>query len=736
MTKNPLAKLGAGLDRLLYYPGCDQKTLFGHKSVWMSTAYAFVHSFILTLFFLVFTPQLTILIQYGYSLVVMFTITLTLFLVFPRQFMIIGPLQGWTFNLITFFYIIKLGGIPTSGGLIFVGITTALATIPLQIVWYSVMMFSVYIVLVVLMVALKPWMTVPEQMTPALNSLVFMINTMSMTGASFYFVLNFFKQQRRIDDMEANRLKEINEAKNRLFTNITHEFRTPLTVIEGMSDLIEKKPDEWLKEGTSMIRSNSRVLLKLVNQMLDMAKIESGVMSLNFVQSDICTYTGYVTELFTSVAQTRGITLTCRKAPDLFIMDFDPDKLLQIVSNLVSNALKFTGEGGRVEVSVQPDEKGSYFIIKVADSGIGISPEQLPHIFERFYQADNVTGFQQGTGLGLAHARELVQVMNGQISVESRQGTGTTFTLCLPVTRTAPVVDFAGSVKDREEAGTYIPGSADYEYSSDEIEASGSELPLMLIVEDSEDVSRYLAAILKNKYRIEHAGNGMKGFEKALNQIPDIILSDVMMPEMDGIELLEKVKSDIRTSHIPVVILTAKADVISRLEGLEKGADAYLAKPFDDRELHIVLKNLLQIRRKLHERYSTVTGQHESDGNEYRLEDAFMTRVRLSLEAHLDDDEFGISELCSDLGVSRAQLYRKFKSLSNKTIVAYLKELRIDRAKSLLVTTAMSISDVAIVTGFRSLSYFSREFSAESGISPIEFRKMNNLRPTVKKQIL
>lgn len=251
---------------------------------------------------------------------------------------------------------------------------------------------------------------------------------------------------------------------------------------------------------------------------------------------------------------------------------------------------------------------------------------------------------------------------------------------------------------------------------------AGEVLPLLLIVEDSHDVSRYLEAILKNEYQVEHAENGKKGLEKAMRLIPDIILSDVMMPEMDGISLLEKVKNDIRTSHIPVVMLTAKADASSRLSGLERGADAYLAKPFEEKELHIILKNLVEIRKRLYERYSSPENFPLLPDPGFRMEDEFMGKVKQVLEENLEDDEFGIAQLCREIAVSRTQLYRKFKSVSNKSIAEYFKFLRLTKAKTLLSFTSMNVTEVAFAAGFKNLSYFSREFAHQFGKSPKEFR--------------
>jgi YesN/AraC family two-component response regulator len=249
------------------------------------------------------------------------------------------------------------------------------------------------------------------------------------------------------------------------------------------------------------------------------------------------------------------------------------------------------------------------------------------------------------------------------------------------------------------------------------------KLPLLLIVEDSSDVVMYLQAILRYEYRIEVAGNGSIALEKALEIIPDIILCDVMMPVMDGIELLEKVKNDIRTSHIPVVMLTAKVDIDSRLAGLERGADAYLAKPVDERELHIQLKNLVELRKRLYKRYRSLEKFPETSDINIKKEDEFMIKVKQVLETNFQDEEFGILNLCGELAVSQSQLYKKFKSLSNITIGDYFKLIRLHKARELLLTTSFNVTEVAYATGFKSLSYFSREFAHKFGKPPSEFRK-------------
>ena len=532
--------------------------------------------------------------------------------------------------------------------------------------------------------------------------------------------------------LEADNLRELDKSKNSFFTNITHEFRTPLTIIKGMGNLIKSRPGEWMGIGLQKIETNSDILLRLVNQMLTLAKTEAGAISVNLVRRDVNKYLAYLVEQFSSEALRRKIDLRFTSAAEPFEMDFDPEKLMHIITNLVFNALKCTPEGGRVEVTSGVIDNGKMFSIRVKDTGIGIEKEHLEHLFDRFYRIEHQLS-PEGTGIGLALTKEMVQLLKGTISVESTKGEGSEFTVLLPVTRNAPLsgtpeaADLIKATDDKYERDSSY-GEPLYQRQFPEellsvVAAGPAKLPLLLIIEDSSDVVLYLQAILKYEYRIEVAGNGSIGLEKALEIVPDIILSDVMMPVMDGIELLEKVKNDIRTSHIPVVMLTAKADIDSRLTGLERGADAYLAKPVDERELHVQLKNLVDLRKKLYERYSSLGKIPETTDKFLKKEDEFILRIRRILESNLGDDEFGIARLCDEMAVSHAQLYRKFKSLSNTTIGDYFKSLRLHKARELLLSTDLNVSEVTYIVGFKNISHFSREFTHEFGKSPSEFRK-------------
>lgn len=727
-----LNKLNLWLEKRLSFPGCTERQLKGNITVFYNHIFLVIFPLLLMVFLLLFAPRATIIIYYCIAICCLYTLSLFLQLLFPSRYMIHHPIISILMYLMFFYVMIKLGGIPTSAGLIFAGIANVFATVPRQRTWFPIAMFSLFCLMVVLLVVLRPWLHVPGQITPALNSIMFGVMAIFLTGASLVFVLQFIREQRKLEELEARNLKEINEFKDRFFTNITHEFRTPLTIIDGMASLIEAQPEKWSGTGLQKIKTNSAILLQLVNQMLNLARTEAGAITVNFVRRDINKYLAYLIEQFSSEASRKEIELSFKSTEDSFEMDFDPEKLMHITSNLVSNALKYTPAGGLVEVTTTVMDNGRMYSIRIRDTGIGIEREHLDHLFDRFYSLEHQLS-PVGTGIGLALTKELVQVLHGKISVESTKGAGSVFTVNLPVTRNAPLSDSLGAEFLRSTPGdAYInlslSGESSYlRQSGTELISSGSiipsNLPLLLIVEDSADVVLYLQAILKYEYRMEIAENGYAGIEKALELIPDIILSDVMMPVMDGIELLGKVKNDIRTSHVPVVMLTAKADIESRLAGLERGADAYLAKPVDERELHIQLKNLVDLRKRLYERYSSLGKIPETTDKFLKKEDDFIIRVRQILESNLDDDAFGITRLCDEMAVSHAQLYRKFKSLSNRTIGEYFKSLRLHKARELLLSTDLNVSEVTYIVGFKNISHFSREFSHEFGLPPSEIRK-------------
>jgi DNA-binding response OmpR family regulator/two-component sensor histidine kinase len=431
-------------------------------------------------------------------------------------------------------------------------------------------------------------------------------------------------------------------------------------------------------------------------------------MPLRKIQGDINLYIRYLIESFHSLAESKKISLHFLPETEHLIMDYDPEKLMQILSNLISNAIKYSEHGGRVEIlTLRTGEQKNRLEIQVRDNGMGIQEEHLPHIFDRFYRIEGsnrpVPGVS-GSGLGLALTRELVKLLNGTIKADSIYGEGTVFIVSLPVTNSALLRGEAELFKIEKSIPQAIPVQDEKSKMQDELRLADN--PQLLIVEDSQDVIEYLVALLDTSYHIHIAHDGKEGLKKALDLSPDIILSDVMMPEMDGIELLNKVKNDIRTSHIPVVILTAKADIASRLTGLERGADAYIAKPFDKKELIIQLNKSVRLREKLQERYATFGHLTEPQNKDFKIEDSFIQKIREFMLVHLVDRAFSVKKLCYEIAMSRAQLYRKFKTLTDKSLFDYFLSLRLHEARKLLATSGMNVSEVAYQTGFKSLSHF------------------------------
>lgn len=537
------------------------------------------------------------------------------------------------------------------------------------------------------------------------------------------YLIYLAQMKRRLEKEEARRLIELDALKTKLYTNITHEFRTPLTVIQGMAD--QMKGDA---EAKRLIRRNSKNLLHLVNQMLDMSKIESGKMKLNLIHRNIISYLNYLVESFHSYAETKNIQITFYSEIKEVMMDYDPEKVQHIIANLLSNAIKFTQAKGKIIIHVSESPIGlkssnlPLLKIKVKDNGIGIKKENLSQVFNRFYQVDDShTRRGDGTGIGLALAKELVELMGGTISVESEWAEGTEFNILIPIK-----TEIALDTSEAEELEPLFPqkiGAEAPKILPIKSLVPNPELPLLLLVEDNPDVVSYIKICLEGLYNLEFAYDGQEGIDKAIELIPDIIISDVMMPKKDGFEVTQTLKNDERTSHIPIIILTAKSGIESKLEGLERGADVFLLKPFHKQELVIRLQKLIELRQKMQSRFGSLQIESPLKDANLHLEDAFLRKVKQAVEAQLDNSEFGVSELCQKLGMSQSQLYRKIKALTDKSIAAYIRTIRLQKGYEMLKTTNLTVSEVAYDTGFTDPNYFSKTFSKEFGISPSEFSK-------------
>ena len=526
-------------------------------------------------------------------------------------------------------------------------------------------------------------------------------------------------------------LRELNEQRSRLYTNITHEFRTPLTVVLGMNSrlrtLIGSRNASQVSEAIDMIERNGKNLLRLINQILDLSKLESGTLSENLIQANIIAFLRYANASFQSYATSKDIHLVFLTDLEVLNMDFDLEKIQQIYSNLLSNAIKFTPEGGRISVSVKmvAQDDAEQLMIMVKDTGIGIDPEKLPFIFNRFYQVnDGTTRHHGGSGIGLALAKELVQFMGGFIEVSSSAGQGTTFTIYLPVRRQATLVAAEDLMATIEPFERPIAGQP-----AEHLPADGfptDDLPILLIIEDNSDVVQYLKSCLNKDYQLEIAYDGQQGIDKALELLPDVIISDVMMPKKDGYEVCETLKTDERSSHIPIILLTAKATIDDKLTGLRHGADQYLAKPFQKEELMLHLQNLITLRLNLQNKYSKGSAFWEAGSSSTSTssrEDAFLVKMNQLIEQNLVDEDFGINQLCKALAMSRSQIHRKVKALTGFSTAIYLRTLRLYKAKSLLRNTEMNISEIAYAVGFKDPNYFTHVYVEAFGETPSATRK-------------
>ena len=567
------------------------------------------------------------------------------------------------------------------------------------------------------------------------------------------------RQLLKMEHFEAEKLREVDQLKSQFFANISHEFRTPLTLILGpVKQMLSGKFTGNITEQYKMIIRNGERLLGLINQILDISKLESGKMKLQVAETDITYYMKGIVLSFASLAERKGIKLEFTSKN---IRGFvDRDKLEKIVSNLLANAFKFAPEGGEVIVecragSVASDKfkiqnsKSKIFSFSVTNTGPGIPADQLDRIFDRFYQADNnYKKDGEGTGIGLALTKELVEICYGEISVSSIPDSITTFTVTLPVAeenfKFDEIVE-ARETEDRrpetgkqrapdnnteEETAIQVP---EYNFfnpertttSSGRTADSGLRCPLILIVEDNPDVTRYICSFMENEYRILTAANGKEGLRKTIAEYPDLIISDVMMPEMDGFELCTNVKTDERISHIPVILLTARADLDSKMDGLEFGADDYVTKPFEMKELQIRSKNLIEQRLKLREKFSQLNDLNPEDISVTSADEKLLQRLLNVFENHIEEPDFTTEAFAREVGMSRMNLNQKLQALVNQSTNEFLRTLRLKRAAVLLNKYGGTVSEIAYKVGFNNTSYFARAFRKIYGVSPSRYIKKN-----------
>ena len=557
---------------------------------------------------------------------------------------------------------------------------------------------------------------------------VFAVGTLATLGFAL-LLFQFFRYRNKknkellvTEEAQRQELEKLDKLKSRFFSNISHEFRTPLTLILGPLDKIRRNVDDSLQPTVDIIERNGNRLLKLINQLLDLSKIESGRVALKVALIDVVPLLkGWVTS-FDSLADAKGIKLSFTSEKESHFLYLDLEKMEEVVINLLSNAFKYTPDSGRITVDVleKNSNEKKYLSISVSDTGTGIPEQELEHIFDRFYQASNADSEDvTGTGIGLSLIKELVELHKGSVKVKSEVGKGSAFEVLFPLGKEHlnedEIVGISQTkkiVKEQEPVAPVPEVEIARETEQDET------LPIVLMIEDNLDLRNYIGEILSESYHVLEAVNGKEGVAMAIEHTPDIVLSDLMMPKMDGLQVCKTLKKDMRTSHIPIILLTAKSSKEDKIEGLKSLADDYLTKPFDTEELLIRLKNLIDLRKKMQEHFGTEDILKPKKIKMSSMDAVFMEKVTDQLEEEISNSLFGVVELADAVGLSKSQLLRKVKAITSLTPNEFIRSFRLHRAMEMLRQQAGTVSEIAYETGFQNASYFAKCFQEQFGMSP------------------
>ena len=536
---------------------------------------------------------------------------------------------------------------------------------------------------------------------------LFSIILLLLIGIMVY-IYRTILMKRRIEE-------EANKAKLQFFTNISHELRTPLTLIADPVNYIihDDNLNSQQRSMLQIVQRNVLVLTQLVSEILDFRKVQNGKMELRLSDFNLSESMKQWIMLFSASAQKKHIAISMN-APDAVMLRADQDKIERICYNLLSNALKYTSEGG--EITLTAKEENGRVMISVADNGCGISSDELPYIFDRFYQAKNAG---RGTGIGLAIVKAFTELHHGEVSATSVEGKGSTFTIHIPVRQKGEVTNQPTEKIEQlvePSSAEEVPNQA--RHIDELIQPYQTDKPEVLIIDDNIDIRTYLRSVLSEKYNVSEAADGKVGLELARKIVPDIVLSDIMMPVMDGLAFCQQLKTDKAISHIPVILLTARSLDEQRAEGYEHGADAYLSKPFSLRLLFSRIDNLIQSRKKLSKLFSNSDENDAFEKLSNETDKTFAAQLRKIIQDNLSDNEFNVERIGDEIGLSRVQLYRKVKALTGYSPVEMLRKARLTRARHLLRTTEKTVSEVAYAVGFSTPSYFSKCYKDEFGESP------------------
>lgn len=536
---------------------------------------------------------------------------------------------------------------------------------------------------------------------------LFSIILLLLIGIMVY-IYRTILMKRRIEE-------EANKAKLQFFTNISHELRTPLTLIADPVNYIihDDNLNSQQRSMLQIVQRNVLVLTQLVSEILDFRKVQNGKMELRLSDFNLAESMKQWIKLFSVSAQKKHIAISM-DAPDTIMLRADQDKIERICYNLLSNALKYTSEGG--EISLTAKEENGRVMISVADNGCGISSDELPYIFDRFYQAKNAG---RGTGIGLAIVKAFTELHHGEVSATSIEGKGSTFTIHIPVRQKGEVTNQPTEKIEQlvePSSAEEVPNQA--RHIDELIQPYQTDKPEVLIIDDNIDIRTYLRSVLSEKYNVSEAADGKVGLELARKIVPDIVLSDIMMPVMDGLAFCQQLKTDKAISHIPVILLTARSLDEQRAEGYEHGADAYLSKPFSLRLLLSRIDNLIESRKKLNQTWSKGVEDDEIGNISNEIDKSFLKQLRKIIQENLANSDLSVEQIGDEIGLSRVQLYRKVKALTGYSPVEIVRKARLTRARHLLQTTERTVSEVAYAVGFSTPSYFSKCYKDEFGENP------------------
>lgn len=522
----------------------------------------------------------------------------------------------------------------------------------------------------------------------------------------------------------AKQVKEATDAKFNFFTNISHELRTPLTLILGpLEDTISSpKLHFTLKNNLDLVQRNSIRLLKLINQLMDFRKIEEGKMHLNATKQNIGEFVIEIINEFKDLVKKKHISLNVNNTTSGLNIFFDQSMIDKVLFNLLSNALKFTEENGIINITISQEKEQEKIIIKIEDNGIGMSIVDVEHAFDLFYQGNSST--YKGTGLGLSLSKELVHAHDGTIVIKSNKGHGTCFTITLPFEQNKNNLVTNEMIQNdiSKDIYLYTRDILPHHYEKDP-KVQLDNIASILIIEDNDDLREFLRNRLEGKYEILSANDGNDGINKAFDIVPDLIISDIIMPGLSGLKIAETLKNDLRTSHIPIILLTAKTSIEDQIEGMKSFADIFITKPFNLNYLEESIISLLKNRTILREHFISELPFESRSNTSNKLDRKFISEFTSIIESNLSNEDLSVDDIYKGLGISKIQLYRKTKALLGFNVNDYILSVRLQKAKYLLINEDHSISEIAYKVGFSSQAYFSTVFKSKFSITPSEFKE-------------